>query len=307
MSVVDADAICVENIPQELRDQRSWVTWRLEREGERSVKPPYDPRTGHKAKSNDPSTWGSFGEACQAVAEGHYDGIGFELAPPIVGIDLDGCRDPESGFIDDGAQTIIDELDSYTEVSPSGRGIHILAKGQLPPGGRRMKGVEIYDRDRYFTVTGQHIAGTPLAVEERSAELAALHLQRFGSQEPISAMPYTIQAEGSSSTHASVSLSNEILVAKMRDAGNGELFKRLWCGDWSGGEYDSQSEADAALCCILAFWTGRDAERMDQLFRESGLYRPKWDELRGSQTYGEKTIAKAISGTHGIWNPSRRS
>ena len=293
MSVVDADAICVENIPQALKDQRSWVTWRLEREGERSVKPPYNPRTSQKAKSNDSSTWGSFGEALGALAEG-YDGIGFELAPPIVGIDLDGCREPETGFIDDGARAIIDELDSYTEVSPSGRGIHILAKGQLPPWGRRTKSVEIYDRDRYFTVTGQHVAGTPLAVEARSAELAALHLQLFGTQRSSVSSP-TVESVGSTEPHASASLSDDELVAKMKAAGNGDRFERLWQGERQDDEHRSPSEADFDLCrTFLAFWTGKDPERMDRLFRQSGLYRPKWDERHSTRTYGEITIANAI-------------
>ena len=159
----------------------------------------------------------------------------------------------------------------------------------------------MYDRDRYFTVTGQHVAGTPLTVEDRSAELAALHLQTFGSQ-GSSAVPRTVEPQGSSTTHASASLADECLVARMKAANDGDRFKRLWRGEWEG-EYLSQSEADLALCAKLAFWTGRDAERMDRLFRQSGLYRPKWDEQRGSRTYGEMTIATARWRTYGVWNP----
>ena len=98
------------------------------------------------------------------------------------------------------------------------------------------------------------------------------------------------------------SLADEELLARMGEANNGQRFERLWRGEWRG-EYPSQSEADLALCSILAFWTGRDAERMDQLFRRSGLFRPKWDEHRGSRTYGETTIATAIKRTHGVWTP----
>ncbi len=302
MVAVVTDAIRVENIPQELRDQPCWVVWRTEHQGGRMVKPPYDPSTGRKASCSDPSTWGSFDEARRALAEGHYDGIGIQLTPPFVGVDLDGCRDPESGFIDDGAMAIIEQLDSYTEVSPSGRGIHILTEGQLPPGGRRTRGVEIYDKDRYFTVTGQHLAGTPLAVEPRSAELAALHLQRFGTQQsPVPPTP--VASVTSTKSHASGSLSDEELTERITASSNGDRFERLWRGEWQD-DYESQSHADLALCGTLAFWTARDAVRMDRLFRQSGLYRPKWDELRGSQTYGDTTIATARWKTYGVWNPS---
>ena len=301
MKTTTIDAINAEGIPEALRDQRSWVVWRTERQKGRAVKPPFTPRTGRKASCSDPSTWGTFDEALVALAEGFYDGIGIQLTPPFVGVDLDGCRHPETGFIDEGAMAIIEQLDSYTEVSPSGRGIHILTEGQLPPEGRRTQGVEIYDRRRYFTVTGQHLAGTPLTVESRSVELAALHRQLFGSPSPV---PRTTGPEGSSKkTHTSVSLADEALVDKMKDAGNGELFDRLWRGEWEG-KYRSPSDADAALCCILAFWTGRDAERMDRLFRQSGLYRSKWDERRGSRTYGDMTIAQARGRTYGVWTPS---
>ena len=119
-------------------------------------------------------------------------------------------------------------------------------------------------------------------------------------------MPHTVKLEGSAKTHASASLSDEALVAKMKAANNGQRFERLWNGQWQG-DYPSQSEADLALCAMLAFWTGRNSERVDQLFRQSGLLRSKWYEEHGGGTYGEITIAKGISRTHGIWNPPRHS
>lgn len=302
MSAVMNDAICVENIPQELRDQRSWVLWRAD--GPQKV--PCSARTGRNASCGDPSTWATFEEAIAALAEG-YDGIGFQLTPPFVGIDLDGCRDPETALIDDGAQAIIEHLKSYTEVSPSGRGIHIFVTGALPPGRRRTTGVELYDRDRYFTVTGQHLAGTPLAVESRSLELAALHARLFGTQ-PWPVPPTPVESAGSTQPHASASLSDEDLVARMTSANNGTSVERLWHGEWHD-EHPSQSEADLALCATLAFWTGRDAERMDQLFRQSALYRAKWDERhhRDGRTYGEGTIGNAILTCFAVWKPSRKS
>ena len=299
---MDTHMINIENTPQELRDRPSWVTWRSMEEGGRMVKPPFNPRTGRKASCSDPSTWATFEEALVALQEGSYDGIGFQLTPPFVGVDLDKCRDPETGVIDAWARAIIDKLSSYTEVSPSGRGVHIFVTGELPLGRRRTKGIELYEKDRYFTVTGEHLTGSPLTIETRSAELHALHLQLFGSQRP-SAVPRTVEPEGSSKTHASASLSDQALVGRMTAANDGQRFERLWRGEWED-DYKSQSHADLALCAKLAFWTGQDAERMDQLFRQSGLFRTKWDEQRGARTYGEKTIATAIWRTYGTWNPS---
>ena len=293
MSAVANDAIRVENIPSELLDRRAWVAYR--REGPKKV--PYNPRTGHKASCSDSSTWGTLEEAIAAYQGGGYDGIGFQLAPPFVGVDLDGCRDRETGFIDDGAQAIIEQLDSYTEVSPSGEGVHIFVTGKLPPEGRRTKGVEIYGRGRYFTVTGQHLAGTPRTVEVRSAELSALHARLFGHrQRPVLTGPP--EAEGSTKPHASASMSDDELIERIKASSNGDDFERLWRGEW-GEDYESQSHADLALCSTLAFWTGRDPERMDRLFRQSGLYREKWER----QDYSQATIAKACCSAYAVWNP----
>ncbi len=300
-------AIDVVDIPQDLKDRRFWVTWRAERQGDRTVKPPYNPRTGRMASCGNPATWGSFEEALAAYRSGDFEGIGFQLGPPFVGIDLDHCRDPETGVINPEARRVIGDLNSYTEVSPSGEGVHILVKGELPPGRRRTKPVELYDRDRYFTVTGRHVAGTPLTIEARRPQLTALHERLFGGQasRPVPRVFAPTPAKPTASPlreHASVSMTDEELLGKMRTANNGGWFERLWEGDWHD-EYPSQSEADLAFCANLAFWTGKDPERMDSLFRQSGLFRSKWDTPCGSRTYGERTIAVAIRGVGATWDP----
>jgi len=93
------------------------------------------------------------------------------------------------------------------------------------------------------------------------------------------------------------------LLEKARTASNGEKFERLWNGNTVG--YDSQSEADMALCCLLAFWTGGDPMQMDHLFRQSGLHREKWDEVHyaDGSTYGKKTIERAIATTSEFYDP----
>ncbi len=93
------------------------------------------------------------------------------------------------------------------------------------------------------------------------------------------------------------------MLTKAREAANGEKFDRLWRGQTSG--YESHSEADMALCCLLAFWTGGNHPQMDRLFRDSGLYREKWDEVHyaDGSTYGEKTLERAIQQTSEFYDP----
>jgi putative DNA primase/helicase len=264
----------LENVPEELNALPNWVCYRLEeRYGQpKPTKVPYNPSTGDKAKANDPSTWTDYETCVSAVVErGEYDGIGFEFGSGYVGIDLDHCRDVESGQIEDWASDLIAHLDSYTEASPSGTGVHIICKGALPPGGRRIGPVEMYDTARFFTVTGEHIPETPLAVGERSAELGELHEALF-----LVEAPERTSEPGPGPAPASSPLTDPEIIQKASKAANGEKFRKLWAGDWQG-TYGSQSQADEALCCHLAFWTGRDADRMDTLFRQSGLYRRKWE------------------------------
>jgi len=98
---------------------------------------------------------------------------------------------------------------------------------------------------------------------------------------------------------------DEALIARACAAKNGDRFSRLWAGDASPYG-DDASAADQALCNLLAFWTGRDEDRMDRLFRRSGLFREKWDEKRGARTYGQMTIDKAVADCHDTYAPRPR-
>lgn len=287
----------LENVPEELKALPNWVCYRLEeRYGQtKPTKVPYNPTTGDHAKANDSSTWTEY-KTCVAAAErGEYDGIGFEFGSGYVGIDLDHCRDVATGQIDEWASDIIAHLDSYTEASPSGTGVHIICKGALPPGGRRIGPVEMYEAARFFTVTGEHILGTALTVGERSAELGELHEALFPVEVPASRSEPRPGSAPSPLTDAEI-------IQKASKAANCEKFNKLWAGDWQGN-YTSQSEADEALCCHLAFWTGKDAGRMDALFRQSGLYRKKWEQR---EDYRRETISRAINRTTETYTMSRR-
>ena len=168
-------------IPDELKALRQWVVWRWEERDGKATKPPYSASTGKLASSTDSATWATFEEALAARREGDWNGVGFVFTPddPFCGVDLDKCRNPVTGEIDPQAREIIDALDSYTEVSPSSSGLHVLVKGRLPGSGRKRGDLEMYDSGRYFCVTGEHLEGTPLTIEERDAALSALYDRYF--------------------------------------------------------------------------------------------------------------------------------
>jgi putative DNA primase/helicase len=152
-----------ENISEQLTKRPQWVCWCLEEREGKPTKIPYVPRTNRRASSTDLMTWGTFSEACAAYEAGKplaYDGIGFVFssADPFVGIDLDDCRDPNSGGISSWVQEIIDLVqEGYAEISPSGNGIHIIVEGILRAGGMRKGKVEMYSRERFFTITGRSL------------------------------------------------------------------------------------------------------------------------------------------------------
>lgn len=285
--------INIDLLPPEILQSHRAVLWNHEVRDGKPTKVPYTPhRPADRASVSDPSTWGVFAEAITAQEDGKADGLGIVLGDGLVGIDLDKCRDPQTGAIDAEALAIIREIDSYTEVSPSGSGVHILLHGALPSGGRRTGKIEIYADGRYFTVTGHHVTGTPQTIEKRSTQLAELHARIF---------PKNGNGNGQPAPRAAsvVSCDDETLLARARRAKNGDTFTRLWAGDWSG--HPSQSEADLALCDSLAFWTGGDAARVDSLFRQSGLMREKWDKRHGAATYGETTVAKAVADCEDVY------
>src|SRR5262245_3175536 len=293
----------LDHIPQCLKQRPQWVLWRGEDRVDQQTgavklnKIPVNPQTLRNADTTDPATWGTF-EQCVtalpvALEEWEQDtpsayrggGLGFVFAAddPYAGIDLDHCIDPGTGAIADWAQEHIDALTSYTEVTPSGTGVHILVRGTLPPRGRRKGAVEMYEYDRFFTMTGWHVPGTPPTIEARQEPLTAFHSTVF--RVPQSTRQHS-QAPQCVSTPP---LDDTTLMEKAGQAKNGDKFTRLWEGDITG--YDSPSNADLALCVMLAFWTP-DPAQIDRLFRQSALMRDKWDEQHGAQTYGALTIAE---------------
>jgi putative DNA primase/helicase len=268
--------------PTELMARPQWVAWRIESRDGRPTKVPYSPITGGLASTSNPQTWGTYEQARSFCEVQGMEGVGyvFSAEDPYTGIDLDKCRDPETGAIEEWAQEIITALRSYTEISPSGRGVHIIIRGKLPPEGRRKEGLEMYDRGR--------LEGTLSSIEDRQAELEALHRKVWpGLYKPRA-------NEAPRAPTATERLTDEEVLGKALGAKNGEKFARLWMGDTSDYD-DDDSRADLALCRMLAFWT-QDPEQIDRLFRQSGLMRWKWDRpYANGQTYGERTIEKVLA------------
>jgi putative DNA primase/helicase len=280
------------NIPQTMKDRPAWVCWKLQERDGRPTKIPINPLTGGNAMSTEPSTWGTYVKAITGKAKYNTDGIGFCFGDGFVGVDIDHCIDTATGEVSELAKSIVELLDSYTEQSPSGTGIHIICKGCLPPGGRKNTalGLEMYSEGRFFTVTTDRTHG--VEVEERTEQLAQLHAMHMKPEKPPQERREPAQSVGIES--------DDVLLDKAGKASNGTLFKQLYGGVKRG--YPSQSEADMALCNLLAFWCNGDPIAMDRLFRRSGLMRDKWDNPsngKSGSTYGQDTIEKAIYGMSG--------
>ncbi len=288
-----------DSIPSELEDLRQWVNWRYETRDGKRTKVPYSP-SGRRADTTDPKTWSTFAECVAARCQ--FDGIGIVCANGLAGIDLDHCID-DNGNLSDLARHVVSEMQTYTEITPSGLGLRCLCFGKLPDGSRRKDGlgIEMYDGARYFTVTGNRLPNTPATIEHRDTELARLHAEIFGT-DTRDASRHALQTKAH---RTPVSLDDRQIIEKAMAAKNGDAFTRLWNGD-TAGHNGNHSDADLALCSSLAFWTGGDAVRMDRFFRESGLMRPKWDERHSArgETYGQMTIAKAVASVYKLYSPS---
>ena len=215
---------------QELKAARQWLNWRWEvtKDG-RLTKVPYEAATGEKADTTDPRTWCDYATAKDAVLQGRFPGVGFVVTEHecLCGIDLDKCRDPETGVIAPWARREIARFNSYAEVTVSGTGIRIWVRGTKGDNERckvttgPLAGhIECYDRERFFTLSGQHIAGTPMLIEPRQAELDAFlaeHLPPRPQREPRPPRE-----------PRPLACSDAQIIEKALGASNGAAFAALW-------------------------------------------------------------------------------
>ena len=290
-------------IPAELRELTQWVAWRGEERDGNRMRSLYRADGSGRASTSDRASWATFEDAVAASAQA--DGIGFVFSAedPFVGVDLDHCFAGDDLLHPDAAAAVL-ALDSYTERSVSGDGVHVFIRASLT-GSRNRTGktgwggsFEVYDAGRFFCVTGRHERGTPARVEERQNGLESVLAFMLP---PVS----VLEAVATPAVVELLDLPDEELLDRARQARNGASFDRLYRGDCSG--FPSHSEVDLALAGALAFWTGRDPNRIDRLFRSSGLMRPKWDSRRGERTYGSETIAAALRGRRDFYQPAAKS
>lgn len=277
-------------VPNELRLLHQWVCWKYEMREGKATKVPYDAGAGGNASVSDPKTWNTFDSALRACESGNHDGIGFIFTKddPFCGIDLDDCINA-AGNVAPEAQAIINTLDSYAEISPSGTGIKIIVRAKLPTdktGGRRQADgfgeIEMYHHGRYFCLTGSAILGTPLCIENRQEQIESLWHKYWTTPKPETNPPTPAPSAGLQNNDAD-------LIA--RACNSSSKFATLWAGDTSA-HGDDDSRADLALCSLIAFWTGAVPAHIDRIFQQSSLFREKW--LR--QDYRDATISKAIEG-----------
>ena len=261
-----------DSIPLTLRTRLRWCTWRNEpRDDGLTAKVPYA-TSGHRAKPNEPTLWNGFDEVRTVIETGmsRYDGIGFVFGANdgIVGVDLDDCRNPSTGVLSCWAQYIVEWLNSYTEVSPSGTGVKVFLRGQLPGQGRKFnltkpeKGVktpaiEIYSDDRYFTMTGHHLTGTPDDLMDRPSEVTALYDDQVALHDLRKVKPEV-----------------------------GALLSK------PGGTGDSEDNRSVYNFMLHSGWSVEDVERR---FRQTLPYRAKHDELRNGSTFLREDIERAES------------
>lgn len=301
--------ILESNIPEAMRDLKNWVLWKYEERDGRKTKVPYSAKGG-KAKSNDPGTWAAFDEVMKLFHTGQYSGIGFMLShSPFIGVDMDHVLHGEE--LEPWAAEVLAGLGTYAEISPSGEGIHAIGRGEIEDGkGHRSGPLEIYPGGRFLTVTGNvfqgcaeitdigpQIAGYIARMEEKRSRKNG-QKQEAGEAVEI----YTEQGQQKESP-APVDLNDKELLEKIRASKQGAKFETLYDrGDLApyGGD---ASAADIALMNILAFWTGKDPERMERIFSASALgQRGKW---KSRDDYRGWTISKAITGTGETYSPGQ--
>ena len=291
------------SVPSELKALRQWVMWKAEG---RNGKPTKIPKqvTGINAKADTPVTWTDYSSVITAARTGKFDGIGFVFSPNdlYIGVDLDNCiRDRK---LLDWAKEVLDRFQAvaYIEVSPSGNGIKIWTRAKLPSGAKHKvyinpntdEAIEAYDTGRYFTVTGRG----KFAIGNGQASVDWL-TAKYLKQDIPSTSPARPPVKDTRDT-------SEIkrLIENSRQRAK---FSALMQGNWEGQGYGSHSEADMGLISLLCFWT-QDARQLDAIYRQSGLYRAKWDEKHRSDgaTYGEMTIEASLSQSRETYTPRKK-
>ena len=264
--------------PPELRSMNNWFLWRIEEQNGRKTKVPYSANYDGHASSTNPETWSSFDRAWNKLQSqsDKYGGVGIAISDGLIFIDIDHCID-EAGHINEVASEIIALFpDQFIEISQSGSGIHIITKGTITRNFKNTKtDVEMYASKRFVSMTGHALQKGSVSNTQSSVDKV---FEKYKTPERVKA---SVRSEISS-----LQKDDRWIIEHASDNGK---FRDLYMGNWKFLGFESQSEADLSLCVKLAFWTNRDPDQIDRIFRSSGLYRSKWER----SDYRETTVGTA--------------
>jgi putative DNA primase/helicase len=288
--------------PASLLPRRQFVAWAVRIRGGKPTKIPVNPRTGGNADATNPATWGTLAEALDCFRRRGLSGVGFVFTAgdPFLGIDLDKAADVATAALLPWAVPLVRLLPTYCERSPSGTGVHAIAAATKPgPRCRKSYGagqVEMYDRERFFCLTGHRLPGSPAAAEACQDGVEAVYHEVFGAPRPQAPRHATVAA-----SLPPLALTDLEIIERAKTAKNASKFLDLWGG--GSGEHGSPSEGDLALAVMLAFWTRKDSERIATLFAQSARsQRAKWADRAD---YRERTIARAIELCGEVYDPEQ--
>ena len=299
-----------------LQQEKRWCLWKREtRKDGTPSKVPYN-ADGRRAKTDDPRTWIDF-QLAQMMNGDPYNGIGLFFSGDVCGIDVDGDHDGGTNTNPLAAEVLNLFSGTYAEKSPSGTGLHILFRvdaKRIPQTTVKTKdgttvtkldpryylknpsnGLEFYAgglTNRFFTFTGNRVSAGDAVTDQTDALLTFLDRYMRRPERAARATHNRVQTPTPTPTRDAIDVEKRLNVA--RNASNGDRFRKLYdLGDTSdyGGD---DSAADQALCAMLAFYLNGDPALIDDAFRKSALYRPKWDDRHGADTYGALTIGKAV-------------
>lgn len=312
-------------LPEQLepfRNRKIWVCYvRAQKKTGLYTKPPVDPHTLGNASSTNTATWATFDEAAAQIGkvatvylydekrnvDAIIEGVGINLEnTELLGVDMDHVitRDEQGKFISvtDEAKALWHRLDSYTEISPSGTGVHVLviAKNSNPelnkngyPKGLKIKNndgtdFELYDNGRYFTVTGNALTGCK-GIEERQ-EVVDQIIKEWNKARETARLASFSTVVSSNRERVEVNESDADLWQKAFNNGyRGHMIRRLYDGDYSDSNGD-RSRGDYVLMKDLAYWTNGDLDRMITMFRQSNAGK------RDDGHYIETTAKRALDG-----------
>ena len=308
-----ADLIKYENIPDELKWEKRWCLYKIILRDGKNTKMPIMPN-GKPAKSNDRKTWHGFDDCMDALCKNQSLGLGFFLGDGYIGIDIDKVSDEIIEYsMDFNAASMtanfLRGISTYAEISPSKTGLHFIGKGKVPGERKRYKNLEIYDRDRFFTITGNILKDKDRSkIVNINQELLPLYQIYMPSIDSVEGKAGRINLNPSSLAYKNRFSQNDILnILFNRGYFNysGEDLRQIYNGNYQN-YFNSQSEADFFMLGRLLYYTA-DVEASISFMERGGLKRNKWYKRRGSTDYIHYIADRAMNGIRKFydWNKEK--